>query len=57
MTLYGYSLTQYVVLTSLVVSTSGADRVGAQSILLEMCEAQTLYGLVIERSEKAIRAG
>jgi hypothetical protein len=35
--LYGYSLAQYVVETSLGVPIGGADFVGAQSVSLEMC--------------------
>jgi hypothetical protein len=37
MSLYGYDLAQYMVETSRGIPTGGADRVGAQSVWLEMC--------------------
>jgi hypothetical protein len=37
MSLYGHGMAQYVVETSLGMSISDADCVGAQSVWLEMC--------------------
>jgi hypothetical protein len=37
MSLYGYSLTQYAIETSLGVPTDAVDRAGAQSVWLDMC--------------------
>jgi hypothetical protein len=37
LSVHGYGLAQYVVETSLGVSTGGADCVGAQSVWLELC--------------------